>query len=93
MGVGVSADEAQGAVADTCVRIHDLCVWPGSGLTSRGPEALSPLATEDALVKRAQTLVSKSPPALALCIAGEQGPREPQTTASSHSPSPSEISA
>lgn len=62
------------------VRTQILWVQPSSGLTSRGPHTLATPATVAASVKGALAVVSKTPPALVLCTAAEQGPREPYTS-------------
>lgn len=72
------------------MRSLGLWVWPGSGLTSGGSKTHASLAVVAASVKGAQAVVSKTPPALALCTAAEQGPGEPHAKTPSHWPSPSE---
>lgn len=67
-------------MAGIWVRIWGPWFWSGSGLTSGVPQAPSPLATEAAIVKGDQILVSKSYPALAICTTAEEGPKKPQTT-------------
>lgn len=73
------------------MRSLGLWVWPGSGLTSGGSKTHASLAAVAASVKGAQAVVSKTPPALALCTAAEQGPREPHAKTPSHWPSPSKM--
>lgn len=53
------AVETEGAVTEKYMS-QGLWVWSGSGLTSRVPRTLSPLATEADPVKCAQILASES---------------------------------